>query len=80
MKLKSEEATCENQFSSRPGRGAVDTIFIVNQIIERALGESHHTSIKSTYKAVFEVWWDSPRALSKIMIAIGLDPEIVVII
>ena len=40
IKLKTEEATGESQFSFRPGRGTADAIFIVRQVIEKA--QEHH--------------------------------------
>ena len=36
MKLKTEEATGESKFGFTPGRGTVDAIFIVSQVIEKA--------------------------------------------
>ena len=36
MKTRTEQATGKSQFGFRPGRGTVDAIFIVRQIIEKA--------------------------------------------
>ena len=36
MKLKTEEATGESQFSFRTGRGTIDAMFIVRQVIDKA--------------------------------------------
>ena len=79
MKLKTEEATGESQFGFRPGRGTVDAIFIVRQVIEKA--QEHRVPLHFNFvdfKAAFDTVWR--KALWKMMIAIGIDPKIVRII
>ena len=54
MKLKTEEATGESQFGFRPGRGTVDAIFIVRQVIDKA--QEHCVSLNFNFvdfKAAF---------------------------
>ncbi len=79
MKKKTEAATGESQFGFRPGRGTVDAIFIVRQIIEKA--REHQVPLHFNFvdfKAAFDTVWR--KALWKMMIAIGIDPKIVRII
>ena len=79
MKRKTEEATGESQFGVRPGRGTVDAIFIVRQVIEKA--QEHRVPLHFNFvdfKAAFDTVWR--KALWKMMIAIGIDPKIVRII
>ena len=55
MKAKSEAATRESQFGFRPGRGIVDAIFNVTQVIEKA--KQHQFSLLFNFvdfKAAFD--------------------------
>ena len=58
MKRKTEEATGESQFGFRPGRGTVDAIFIVRQVIEKA--QEHRVPLHFNFvdfKAAFDTVW-----------------------
>ena len=58
MKSKTEAATGESQFGFRPGRGTVDAIFIVRQVIEKA--KEHHVPLHFNFvdfKAAFDAVW-----------------------
>ena len=75
MKLKTEEVTGESQFDFKPGRGTVDAIFIVRQVIEKA--QEHRVPLHFNFvyfKAAFDTVWG--KALWKMMTAIGIDPKI----
>ena len=79
MQKKTEEATGESQFGFRPGRGTVDAIFIVRQIIEKA--KEHQVPLHFNFidfKAAFDTIWR--KALWKMLLAIGVDPKIVRIV
>ena len=79
MKQKAEEALSESQFGFRPGRGTVDAIFIVRQLIEKA--KEHRVQLHFNFvdfKAAFDTIWR--KALWKMMLAIGIDPKIINII
>jgi len=79
MKKRTERATGESQFGFRPGRGTVDAIFIVRQIIEKA--KEHQVPLHFNFvdfKAAFDTVWR--KALWKMMLAIGVDPKLVRII
>ena len=79
MKLKTEEAMKNRQFGFRQGRGTVDAIFIVRQIIEKAREQQvplHFNFID--FKSAFDTVWR--KALWRMMIAIGVDKKIVNII
>ena len=79
MKLKTEEAMKNSQFGFRQGRGTVDAIFIVRQIIEKA--REHQVPFHFNFidfKSAFDTVWR--KALWRMMIAIGVDTKIVNII
>ena len=79
MKLKTEEAMKNSQFGFRQGRGTVDAIFIVRQIIEKA--REHQVPLHFNvidFKSAFDTVWR--KALWRMMIAIGVDTKIVNII
>ena len=76
---KIEQATGESQFGYRPGRGTVDIILIVRQIIEKA--KEHQVPLHFNFiyfKAAFDTIWR--KALWKMLLAIGADPKIVRIV
>ena len=69
MKRKTEEATDESQFDFRPGRGTVDAIFIVRQVIEKA--QKHRAPLHFVdFKGAFDTVWR--KVLWKMMIAVGI--------
>ena len=75
MKLKTEEAMKNSQFGFRQGRGTVDAIFIVRQIIEKA--REHQVPLHFNFidfKSAFDTV--CRKALWRIMIAIGVDTKI----
>ena len=79
MKLKTEEAMKNSQIGFRQGRGTVDAIFIVRQIIEKA--REHQVPLRFNFidfKSAFDTVWR--KALWRMMIAIGVDTKIVNII
>ena len=79
MKKKTEEATGESQFGFRLGRGTVDAIFIVRQIMEKA--KEHQVPLHFNFidfKAAFDTIWR--KALWKMLLAIGVNPKIVRIV
>ena len=79
MKLKTEEAMKNSQFGFRQGRGAVDAIFIVRQIIEKA--REHQVPLHFNFidfKSAFDTVWR--KAVWRMMIVIGVDTKIVNII
>ena len=60
MKLKTEKAIGESKFGFRPGRGTVDAIFIVRQVIEKA--QEHRVQLHFNFvdfKAGFDTVWTS---------------------
>ena len=74
MKLKTEEAMKNSQFGFRQGRGTVDVIFIVRQIIEKA--REHQVPLHFNFidfKSAFDTVWR--KALWRMMIAIGVDTK-----
>jgi hypothetical protein len=79
MKAKVEEALGESQFGFREGRGTVDAIFVVRQIMEKA--KEHQVDIHFhfiDFKAAFDTIWR--EALWKMLRAIGISSKIVNII
>ena len=79
MKLKTEEAMKNSQFEFKQGRGTVDAIFVVRQIIEKA--REHQVPLHFNFidfKSAFDTVWR--KALWRMMIAIGVDKKIVNII
>ena len=79
MKAKVEEVLGESQFGFREGRGTVDAIFVVRQIMEKA--KEHQVDIHFhfiDFKAAFDTIWR--EALWKMLRAIGISSKIVNII
>ena len=79
IKLRAEDLMSESQFGFRPGRGTVDAIFIVRQLIENA--NEHKVPLHFNFidfKAAFDTIWR--KALWKMMLAIGVDPTVVYLI
>ena len=76
---RAENAISESQFGFRPGRGTVDAIFIVKQLIEKA--REHNIKLHFNFvdfKAAFDTIWR--KALWKMLLSIGVDQNIVSII
>lgn len=76
IKVITETTTRESQFGFRPGRGTVDAIFVVRQIMEKA--NEHRVPLHLNFvdfKAAFDTVWR--KALWRMMVAIGVDPKIV---
>ena len=74
-----EESISDSQFGFRPGRGTIDAIFIVRQIIEKA--REHQVPLHIhfiDFKAAFDTIWR--EALWKMMIQIGIPQKYVTII
>ena len=79
MKTKIEEKTRESQYGFRPGRGTVDAIFIVRQIMEKAREKKidvHFSFID--FKSAFDTIWQ--KALWKMLRSIGVENRLVNII
>ena len=79
MKYKIEEKIKETQYGFRPGRGTVDAIFIVRQIMEKA--KERRISLHFNFidfKAAFHTIWR--KALWKMLTSIGVGKKIVNII
>ena len=79
MKYKIEEKIKETQYGFRPGRGTVDAIFIVRQIMEKA--KERRISLHFNFidfKAAFDTIWR--KALWKMLRSIGVGKKIVNII
>ena len=71
MRKRIEEKTKESQYGFRPGRGTVDAIFIVRQIMEKAKERKidlHFNFID--FKAAFDTVWR--KALWKMLRSIGV--------
>ena len=74
-----EKSISDSQFGFRPGRGTIDAIFIVWQIIEKAREHQVPLHIHFIYfKAAFDTIW--MEALWKMMIQIGIPQKYVTII
>ena len=74
-----EESISDSQFGFMPGRGTIDAIFIVRQIIEKA--REHQVPLHIhfiDFKAAFDTIWR--EALWKMMIQIGIPQKYVTII
>ena len=79
MKVKTESAMSDRQYGFREGRGTMDAIFIVRQIIEKA--KEHNVKIHFNFidfKAAFDTIWR--KALWKMMRSIGINSKIVTIL
>ena len=79
MKEKVTSKLSESQYGFRPGRGTVDAIFILRQIIEKAKEKNipiHFHFID--FKAAFDTIWRN--ALWKMLEGIGVNPKIINII
>ena len=76
IKENVENILGESQFGFREGRGTVDAIFVIRQIMEKA--NEHKVPIHFhfiDYKAAFDTIWR--EALWKMLGAIGINPKIV---
>ena len=76
---KIEEVMSESQFGFRPGRGTVDAIFVIRQIIEKA--KEHNVPLHFNFidfNAAFDTIWR--EALWKILLHIGIQHKVVSII
>ena len=74
-----EESMSDSQIDFRSGRGTIDAIFIIRQIIEKA--REHQVPIHIhfiDFKAAFDTIWR--EALWKMMIQIGIPQKYVAII
>jgi hypothetical protein len=79
MKARVEAKLSEIQYGFRAGRGTVDAIFIVRQIIEKAKEKRIPLHLHFIdFKAAFNTIWRS--ALWKMLKAIGVNPKIINII
>jgi hypothetical protein len=79
MRNKIEEKTKESQYGFRPGRGTVDAIFIVRQVMQKARERKidlHFNFVD--FKAAFDTVWR--KALWKMLRSIGIGSKIVNII
>ena len=68
---KTEDYLSKSQFGFRAGKGTVDAIFVVRQIIEKS--REHNVSLHFNFidfKAAFDTIWR--EALWKIMIHVGI--------
>ena len=73
---KTEDYLSKTQFGFRAGKGTVDAIFVVRQIIEKA--KEHNVSLHFNFidfKAAFDMIWR--EALWKIMLHVGIHQKIV---
>lgn len=71
--------TSNSQFGFRPGRGTVDAIFIVRQIMEKAKGKNvklHFNFVD--FKSALDTIWR--KSLWKMMRTIGINKKILNII
>ena len=79
MKEKTEMHIKDNQFGFRLGRGTVDAIFIVRQIMEKARERNIAVHFHFVdFKAAFDTIWR--KALWKMLRAIGIPEKMVNII
>ena len=76
MKEKVDHNLKESQYGFRSGRGTVDAIFIVRQIIEKAKQKKVPLYFHFIdFKASFDTVWRT--ALWKMLLKIGIDRKIV---
>ena len=79
MKEKMNNKLRESQYGFRPGRGTVDAVFIVRQIIEKAKEKNIPLYFHFIdFKAAFDTVWRD--ALWKMMKATGINPKTIKII
>ena len=75
MKDKVERKLKESQYGFRPGRGTVDAIFIIRQIIEKAREKKIPLNFHFIdFKAAFDTIWR--KALWQMLNKIGVNPKI----